>query len=89
MRNIPLKNGKIAVYKAVKRTEHGNVFVYNVPCSSCSFQSNTGYAYDQQVFMTYQISCKECGIYYRPVPDPKYIEVDRIKQPPFAIGGGI
>lgn len=79
-RNIPLKGKKMAIYKGSKDNDGTRVHAYRVPCPVCSNSDNTAYSYDQQVFITYQIVCKNCGVYFRPVPDPQHIEIEKIMQ---------
>lgn len=42
------------------------VFKYNVPCPLCD-TPNKGYSYDAIHFGNTQLTCNNCGIYYRPV----------------------
>ncbi|MCX7610316.1 MAG: hypothetical protein N2043_01855 [Ignavibacterium sp.] len=84
MRNIPLKNNQIALFKETKQIKNKHtVYIYYVPCPLCKNQQNEAISYDQQTFITYQVVCRNCGVYFRPVPDPTQIEVDKIKQPDF------
>lgn len=71
---IELQNSKQAILKDVIRTkvpeinnkEEINVFIYNVPCPLCD-SHNRGYSYNGKYFNDIQLSCKNCGIYFRPI----------------------
>ncbi len=74
MNNIPLNNGKEAIYtKTVSRLipdldpkNKSNVYYYDAPCPVCSYP-NVVYSYDGRTFASFQVTCRSCGVFYRPV----------------------
>ena len=80
MQDIPLKNGKTAKFRSTKKaiikdidTKNPiDVHSYLAPCPLCDI-SNVAFSYDGYTFVNFQMMCKNCGIFYRPVIDPKHL----------------
>lgn len=83
-RNIRLANGKLAIYRStrlaripdISKEKDVEVHEYIVPCpnDSCGSQSNFAQSLDGIYFFTHQISCRRCGVFYRPVVDPESVK---------------
>lgn len=80
MNNIPLKRGKFASYMSTRHTiikeidpdKPTAVHIYGIPCPVCDHR-NPAYSYDGKMFVASQITCRECGVFYRPIIDPASI----------------
>lgn len=81
MNNIPLRNGKVAIYRETRAISASSmesnhpadeVHVYDVPCLLCN-APNPAYSYDGLAFASFQVVCRYCGIYFRPVVDPSHL----------------
>lgn len=80
MKDIPLRNGKSAkfvrskdvIVKDVDPINPVSVHIYNAPCPVCNFE-NTVHSYDGYTFITFQLTCKYCGVYYRPAVEPSHL----------------
>lgn len=74
MEDIPLQNGKSANFMTtnyrlipeLNKKEPTAVHIYGAPCPVCEFR-NPAYSYDGIAFAAFQIVCRECGVFYRPV----------------------
>lgn len=81
--NIELANGKSAVYKSSREAvipdmgidKPTTIHVYQVPCPVCDCsENNLASSKDQLFFLTNQIVCRYCGVFFRPVVSPEYIK---------------
>lgn len=85
MRDIPLKRGKSANYmstrhtiiKEIDETKPTAVHIYGVPCPVCTHR-NPAYSYDGRVFVASQITCRDCGVFYRPIIDPQSLQSETL-----------
>jgi hypothetical protein len=82
MENIQLTNGRVALYKSSRTTkipdmgidEDIDVHSYQVPCPVCQHaETNIGHSRDGIFFLSNQIICRSCGVYFRPVVEPSYV----------------
>jgi hypothetical protein len=87
MKNIPLANGLEALYHSSRMTrvkdvnpdEDIPVYLYDIPCPVCMFE-NKAHSYDQIVFINFQITCRQCGVFYRPMVEPSYVQEEMKKK---------
>jgi len=78
MDNILLKNGKVAMYQSTRYAKipklnieyEADIHLYMTPCPICDYQ-NPCNSLDGIFFVTFQITCKYCGIVYSPIVDPQ------------------
>jgi hypothetical protein len=76
-KKIYLKNGKEAFMyeclltkvKEINPDEEILVYKYKIPCPLCD-TLNRGFSYDGIFFSNTQITCSNCGIYYRGIAKP-------------------
>lgn len=81
MKDIPLKRGKVATFmstrygviKEINPDKPTATHIYGVPCPVCDFR-NPAYSYDGRMFVASQLTCRECGVFYRPIIDPTALE---------------
>lgn len=77
MNDIQLKRNKVANYmstrhtiiKEIDATKPTAVHIYGIPCPVCEHR-NPAYSYDGRMFVASQLTCRECGVFYRPIIDP-------------------
>lgn len=76
MNDIWLKNGQKAIYRTsleamvpdLNMNEKTTIHLYGTPCPICH-ELNSAHSTDGIFFITAQINCKSCGIFYRPIVD--------------------
>jgi hypothetical protein len=76
MDDIILSSGKKAYYKSSKLSKVPEIdsfketiiHTYNTPCPNCD-DLNIAHSIDGIFFISYQLCCKECGIFFRPITD--------------------
>jgi len=75
MQDIKLATGKIAKYVSSRMARapdlgEGELMIhtYHTPCPVCD-HPNVTHSRDGVFFVTNQISCRRCGVFFRPVVD--------------------
>jgi hypothetical protein len=59
--------------------EEIDVHFYQVPCPVCDHaENNIGFSRDGIFFLNNQIVCRGCGVFFRPVVDPKFIQAQML-----------